>query len=78
MSTLRSLAVEWVSGTISLSEAITRTQFLDFPTPQNADDGNWFEGEQDNTLESVQALIGTDLTQEQYYEFSNAFAEYWS
>ena len=73
--TLVTLAQRWAAGEISLDEAIDAARSLTYPVRREADDGHWFDGEQDNTLEAVHALVGTDLTFEQFAKFSETFAE---
>lgn len=74
-TTLVTLAQRWAAGEISLDEAINAARSLTYPVRREADDGHWFDGEQDNTIQAVQALVGTGLTFEQCAKFSEAFAE---
>ncbi len=75
-TTLVTLAQRWAAGEISLDDAMCAARRLTYPVYREADDGHWFDGEQDNTIQAVQALlVGTDLTFEQFAKFSAAFAE---
>lgn len=74
-TTLVTLAQRWAAGEISLDEAMSTARSLTYPARREADDGHWFDGEQDNTIQAVQALVGTGLTFEQFAKFSEAFAE---
>lgn len=73
--TLVTLAQRWAAGEISLDDAMCAARGLTYPVRREADDGHWFDGEQDNTIQAVQALVGTGLTFEQFAKFSEAFAE---
>mgnify|MGYP003599709469 CR=1 FL=1 len=74
-TTLVTLAQRWAAGEISLDEAMCAARRLTYPVRREADDGHWFDGEQDNTIQAVQALVGTGLTFEQFAKFSEEFAE---
>ena len=74
-TTLVTLAQRWAAGEISLDDAMCAARGLTYPVRREADDGHWFDGEQDNTIQAVQALVGTGLTFEQFAKFSEAFAE---
>lgn len=73
--TLVTLAQRWAAGEITLDEAMSAARTLTYPVYRDADDGHWFDGEQDNTIQAVQALVGTGLTFEQFAKFSKAFIE---
>lgn len=75
MTTLVGIAKDWAAGEITLDEAMNLARTLTYPVYREADDGHWFDGEEDNTIQAVQALVGTDLTFAQYAKFANAFVE---
>lgn len=60
--TLRSLALDWKAGLIDDAEARRRAKLLDYPVYHRdgsrwgEGDGGWYEGEEDNTSEAVEAL----------------------
>lgn len=74
-TTLVSLVRQWAGNSISLDEVLNAARSLTYPIRRQADDGHWFDGEQDNTIGAVQALVGNGLTFEQFAKFSEAFAE---
>lgn len=73
--TLTTIATRWAAGGLTLEEAMRAALQLNYPVRRSDAEGHWFEGEQNNTLTAVQALVGSELTFEQFQEFSNAFAE---
>ena len=71
---LTTIATRWGAGEITLEQAIREAGQLNYPVRREDAEGHWFEGNQDNTISAVQALVGTELTFEQFAEFSEAFS----
>ena len=72
---LVSFAQQGAAGEISLDDAMTAARRLTYPVYREADGGHWFDGVEDNTIQAVQALLGTGLTFEQFAKLAEAFAE---
>lgn len=70
--------MEWSDGNLTLDEAMLEARNLDFPEVRSDDDGYWFEGEEDNTIVAVQALIGNGITLDQFSKFARAYENLWS
>lgn len=69
-TTLCSLAVKHARGEISAEQVREEVQRLS-PTRERQEAGEtWFEGNPENTVASVQALIGEELTPEQFHIFT--------
>lgn len=69
--TLRALAIRHARGEITALQVRENLSQLSPVIKRQEGDEVWYEGNQDNTITSVQALIGEEITLEQF----NAFAD---
>lgn len=70
-TTLRALAIQHARGEITALQVRENLSQLSPVIKRQEGDDTWYEGNQDNTITSVQALIGDEITLEQF----NAFAD---
>lgn len=72
--TLVQLVRQWVAGDLTLSQVVASASTLEYPVRVESNGEYWYVGEQDNTFEAVQALIGSGITMEDYSEFVSAMS----
>ena len=73
MDTLVSLAKQWAAGEIELEEVLKIAKTLDYPEYREDFEGFYLEGEMENSLTAVSALVPEFLTNEQYETFGRAW-----
>lgn len=67
--TLRELAVGYANGKYSTDEVKIAALLTGSVELVRDGEESWYEGDQDNTMVAVQALVGDEMTQEQFQKF---------
>lgn len=74
-TTLCSLAVRHARGEITAEQVKEGFQHLPPVVKRQEEGETWFEGNPENTVAAVQALIGVEITPEQFHAFTALIVE---
>jgi hypothetical protein len=73
--TLRDLAIRWAQHEISDRDVQEQARSLEPATLVRDGEDSWYEGNLDNTMVAVQALIGESITQDDFNRFVAIFVD---
>lgn len=68
--TLKTLAILYARGRINETQVKNGLTKLTPVTEHRENSETWFDGDQDNTIASVQAMIGSEITSEDFGKFT--------